>query len=82
MNQSLIEALSLIQDGDWDAAHDIVQDLSSPEAARIHAHLHRIEGDSGNASYWYNRAGVEFPTASIEDEWQQIFAALSDGKQD
>lgn len=76
-NHQLLDALKLAQSGDWDAAHDIVQDLSSPGAARIHAYLHRVEGDDSNARYWYNRAGVDFPNASIEDEWEQIFAALS-----
>lgn len=77
MSQSLIEAMNLIRDGEWDAAHQIVQDLTSPQAARIHAHLHRIEGDDGNAGYWYRQAGVEFPAVSIDEEWQQIFAGLA-----
>ena len=78
MNQSLVDAMNLIRDGQWDAAHEIVQDLSSPEAARIHGYLHRIEGDDGNASYWYNRAGVQFPTVSVDDEWQQIIEDLGE----
>lgn len=42
---------------DWDTAHTLVQADESKEAAWVHAHLHRIEGDLDNAGYWYRRAG-------------------------
>ena len=29
----------------------------SPACDWVHAHLHRVEGDLGNAAYWYRRAG-------------------------
>ena len=50
-------ALGLVAAGDWDGAHALVQDDPSPEAAWVHAHLHRVEGDLTNAGYWYRRAG-------------------------
>ena len=31
--------------GDWDAAHKIVQDEDTRDAAWVHAYLHRVEGD-------------------------------------
>jgi hypothetical protein len=37
--------------------HGIVQDLHSADAAFWHAILHRQEPDSGNAAYWFRRAG-------------------------
>ncbi len=77
MNQPLLEAMNLAKAGQWDAAHQIVQDLDSAVAARIHAYLHRVEGDDSNARYWYQRAGVQFPTVSVDDEWQQIFDDLN-----
>jgi hypothetical protein len=44
--------------GDWDAAHQLVQRYEDDAtAAWIHAVLHKIEGDLGNARYWYRRAG-------------------------
>jgi len=64
----LRRALSLAKKGDWDGAHDIVGDLSSPAAARIHAYLHRVEGDISNAHYWYARAKVTPESGSLEDE--------------
>lgn len=43
--------------GEWDAAHQLVQQYEDDAtAAWIHAVLHKIEGDLGNASYWYRRA--------------------------
>ncbi|WP_092193250.1 hypothetical protein [Bradyrhizobium sp. cf659] len=62
--------------GDWDRAHKIVQDESSREAAWVHAYLHRVEGDLGNAGYWYRQAGQPTAKDSLEAEWQRIATAL------
>ena len=54
----LLRAVELALAGDWDAAHHIVQQYEAdPTAAWIHAVLHKIEGDPGNARYWYHHAG-------------------------
>jgi hypothetical protein len=58
--------------GDWNKAHEIVQDLETREAAWIHAYLHRKEGDLSNAQYWYRRAGQSVPQGSLEQEWEMI----------
>ena len=52
-----LEALWHERRGDWDRAHKIVQDESDADAAWVHAYLHRVEGDLGNAGYWYRQAG-------------------------
>ena len=70
--KSCTEALQLIKKGEWKKSHDIIERLNSSLAARIHGHLHRIEGDRWNASYWYRRANMKFPTESIEEEWHNI----------
>jgi hypothetical protein len=62
--------------GDWDAAHKLVQDESSADAAWVHAYLHRVEGDLGNAGYWYRRASKPVATGSLETEWEQMVSAL------
>ena len=62
--------------GDWDRAHKIVQDESSREAAWVHAHLHRVEGDLSNAGYWYRRAGQPVAKDTVEAEWERIASAL------
>jgi len=56
--ENLLRAIDLAAAGAWDEAHGIVQqDEADPTAAWIHAVLHKIEGDAGNARYWYRRAG-------------------------
>ncbi|UFS87352.1 hypothetical protein LPJ38_27435 [Bradyrhizobium daqingense] len=66
--------------GDWDRAHGIVQDESSREAAWVHAYLHRVEGDLGNAGYWYRQAGQPAAKDSLEAEWERIAATLLGSK--
>jgi len=73
----LLNALEADRNGDWDRAHRIVQDIESPDAYRIHAYLHRVEGDLGNAAYWYRRAGIPECRSSLQVEWQEIFDSLS-----
>jgi hypothetical protein len=59
--------------GDWDTAHETVQDLSDRSAAWVHAYLHRREGDEGNARYWYRQAGKHFPSdRSLDEEWESL----------
>ncbi len=72
-----LKALALLAEGQWDAAHVIVQDDPSPEASWVHAHLHRVEADLGNAGYWYRRAGKPVASGDLEDERQAIERALS-----
>ncbi|GMP00594.1 hypothetical protein TM239_25630 [Bradyrhizobium sp. TM239] len=62
--------------GDWDRAHKIVQDESSRDAAWVHAYLHRVEGDLGNAGYWYRQASQPAAKDSLEAEWERIAATL------
>jgi hypothetical protein len=62
--------------GDWNKAHELVMDDASAEAAWVHAYLHRLEGDLGNARYWYRQAGRTPATGSHESEWEQIAQAL------
>jgi len=62
--------------GGWDQAHKIVQDEKSTDAAWVHAYLHRVEGDLGNAGYWYRRAARPAASGSLEAEWEQIASAL------
>ncbi len=71
------EALTLLQAGDWEAAHRVVQEETSAEAAWVHAHLHRVEGDLSNARYWYVRAGRPEATGSLESELRELQAALA-----
>ena len=62
--------------GGWDAAHRIVQDEPTADAAWVHAYLHRVEGDIGNAGYWYRRASKPVAQGPLEAEWERISSAL------
>jgi hypothetical protein len=73
---SLLTALWWEAKGDWSRAHEIAQDVASPEGAWVHAYLHRKEGDEGNADYWYRQAGKTRSRLPIETEWEQIAQAL------
>ena len=62
--------------GNWDRAHKIVQDEADANSAWVHAYLHRVEGDLGNAGYWYREAGKPVATGSLETEWERITSSL------
>jgi hypothetical protein len=62
--------------GKWDEAHKIVQHEGDADAAWVHAYLHRVEGDLGNAGYWYRQAGQPVAKDSLEAEWERIVSAL------
>lgn len=72
----LQQALDLITAGEWDKAHKVVQPIKHPLAYKIHAYLHRQEGDAENAHYWYQRAGVENSDVSLEVELEQLICQL------
>lgn len=66
---TLTRALDLLDAGDWQAAHAIVQNDSSSLAAWLHGIVHTLEGDLDNARYWYRRAERPFPgAAAVRDE--------------
>lgn len=61
---------------EWDTAHELAQSDKSKEAAWVHAHLHRIEGDLRNAGYWYRRAEKPEHTGALEVERDELAVAL------
>ena len=63
--------------GDWSIAHGLVDELETPEAMAVHAYLHRKEGETGNADYWYRRAGRIYRRGSLEEEWQALVTGLT-----
>src|ERR1700710_1997725 len=66
--------------GDWDKGHAIVQDEEGVDAAWVHAYLHRVEGDLGNAGYWYRRAGKPVATGPVEAGWGESVSAAVQGE--
>ena len=72
-----LQALWYDAKGAWDTAHEIVQARDDVMASRIHAYLHRKEGDEGNARYWHRRAGtVLTEDLSLEAEWEALVREL------
>jgi hypothetical protein len=70
-------AAELLADGNWQAAHAIVQDDPSPVAAWLHGIVHLLEGDTSNARYWYKQAGRPFPAAGgAREEIEAVHAAV------
>jgi hypothetical protein len=58
---ALNTAIRHLQHGDWQKAHSIVQNDNSEMGCWAHGIVHMLEGDVGNARYWYRRAGRPFP---------------------
>ncbi|MCA8968707.1 MAG: hypothetical protein KDC95_02950 [Planctomycetes bacterium] len=75
-----LAALWLDGRGDWNGAHDLLQDhdVTDVKSAAVHAYLHRKEGDLPNADYWYRRAGVGRPDVGLAEEWRDLVVRLVD----
>lgn len=71
-----LEALWHDAKDNWEEAHNLIQDIENPTAAWIHAYLHRKEGDTSNARYWYTKASRPVPAVSLQQEWEDIVKAL------
>jgi len=67
-----LHALWLVEKSRWQEAHDLVEKMQGQDGAQLHAYLHRLEGDEGNASYWYHRAGQPVFKGGLMDEWKML----------
>src|ERR1700680_3880269 len=54
--------------GDWARAHSLVDELESVNGMAVHAYLHRKEGSTSNADYWYARSGRTFFRPTLDAE--------------
>ena len=72
-----LRAIWLAKKGDWDGAHRLADSIRTPMGSRIHAHLHRVEGDLSNAGYWYRQARVSPETGTLEAEWEKLARELT-----
>lgn len=71
-----LRALWFAAKGNWERAHATVQDDPSTEAAWVHAHLHKQEGDQSNARYWYARSVRNTMKLTLKEEWEEIVSTL------
>ena len=53
--------------GEWERAHELAQEIGSPEGSYWHAIVHRQEPDAGNSAYWFRRVGRHaiFPALQV-----------------
>lgn len=65
--KSLGAALQHLDQGDWNAAHKIVQSDASATGCWVHAIVHVMEGDLDNARYWYGRAARVFSADPVQE---------------
>lgn len=72
VNDPILRALRLDAQGDWSAAHQIIDGMPGDDAAWVHAYLHRKEGDMWNADYWYRQAARTRPQSSLQEEWESL----------
>jgi hypothetical protein len=72
----VLQALWYEKKGNWDKAHQIVQNASDVDSAWVHAYLHRKEGDDSNARYWYRRSSQAEFKGELSQEWEQIVSDL------
>ena len=65
--------------GGWARAHALVDELETIDGMAVHAYLHRKEGSTANADYWYQRAGRGFHRLALNAEWEALVEALLTG---
>lgn len=71
-----LQALWQDAHGDWNRAHSLVDELETTDACRVHAYLHRKEGNQTNAAYWYRHISQPPFTGSLDDEWTALATHL------
>ena len=78
LNEKLTAAVELALAGDWQGAHLVAQDHEGDELANwLHAVAHRMEGDLGNARYWYGRCGRRLrEDVPVDTELRELRAVL------
>ncbi len=65
--------------GDWARAHALVDELETVDGMAVHAYLHRKEGSTSNADYWYQRSGRNFHRPTLDGEWAALVEGLLPG---
>jgi hypothetical protein len=74
----LLKALWYDGKNDWDASHNVAQDIHDRNGSWVHAYLHRKEGDISNARYWYSMAGKKEFSGPLKDEWEYLVKEFLD----
>lgn len=67
-----LEALWWDAKGSWAKAHHCAQERDDEAGMRVHAYLHRKEGDLSNADYWYRRCRRTPAEIGLDAEWESL----------
>ena len=79
---SIDKAVRHLEQGEWEAAHALVQDDASTLGCWAHGIVHLIEGDMDNAKYWYRRAHRALPHGNTANaEIAALKASIVEGTQ-
>lgn len=70
------KVLDLAKAGNWEESHALVQVHDDEYACLIHGYLHRVEGDLGNARYWYGRGNSSLPKNTLDEEFDRLYGKL------
>lgn len=60
--------------GHWSSAHELVDDLETPDGCYWHALIHRMEPDIGNSDYWFRQVGQHPLFPSVLDAARRLAA--------
>ena len=70
---ALIFCVALIWNDHWTQAHELAQDIHTPDGSLLHAILHRREPDYWNSKYWLRRVGNHPALAHISKAFTDTF---------
>ena len=81
-------AIRHLKHGDWQKAHAVVQADESTFGCWAHGIVHMMEGDYGNARYWYRRAHRSYPAdnsaaselAALARAWKEQSVGKEDAR--
>ncbi len=71
-----LQALWWDAKSDWNKAHECAQEGEDQDGTRVHAYLHRKEGDESNAGYWYRRSNASPFAGTLAEEWDSLVQSL------
>src|SRR5690349_7100405 len=74
----LLRAGLFLHFGCWKEAHELVDDLETPDGMYWHAIVHRQEPDAANAAYWFRRVGQHPVFPSLRARAEKIGVEVSD----
>lgn len=79
---AIVKAVRHLEQGQWKAAHVLVQNDASMLGCWAHGIVHLIEGDMDNAKYWYRRAHRALPHGNTANaEIAALKASIKEGTQ-